>query len=45
MTLQSRRKLLDCFFVGVLILYALAGMMLAPFHGDEATTMYVARDW
>jgi 4-amino-4-deoxy-L-arabinose transferase-like glycosyltransferase len=45
MTLKSRRRLLDCFYVGLLVLYALAGMMLAPYHGDEATTMYVARDW
>lgn len=40
-----RSKLLDCVYVGLLILYALAGMLSAPYHGDEATTMYVARDW
>jgi 4-amino-4-deoxy-L-arabinose transferase-like glycosyltransferase len=40
-----RLKFIDCVYVGLLILYALAGMMAAPFHGDEATTMYVARDW
>src|SRR5258705_1623168 len=45
MTPRSRRTLIDSAFVGILMLYALAGMMLAPYHGDEATTMYVARDW
>jgi 4-amino-4-deoxy-L-arabinose transferase-like glycosyltransferase len=41
----SRRYLIDSLFVGLLILYALAGVLIAPVHGDEATTMYVARDW
>lgn len=45
MTRRSRQILIDNLYVSVLVLYALAGMMLAPYHGDEATTMYVARDW
>src|SRR5262249_3372605 len=28
-----------------LFLYVLAGMQLAPFHGDESTILYMSRDW
>src|SRR5690349_20408012 len=45
MTRPSRQKFIDAIYVGILVLYALAGVMAAPYHGDEATTMYVARDW
>ncbi len=39
------RKFIDGIFVGVLLLYALAGLRLAPFHGDESTIIYTAHDW
>src|SRR5947207_10753983 len=41
----SRRRFFDALFVSALLLYALAGMTLTPFHGDETTTIYLSRDW
>src|SRR5262245_14962125 len=38
-------KSIDLAFLSVLALYIFAGMMLAPFHGDEATIIYLAKDW
>lgn len=32
-------------FVGALILYALAGVVAVPFHGDESTIIATSRDW
>ncbi|MEP7287361.1 MAG: phospholipid carrier-dependent glycosyltransferase [Chloroflexota bacterium] len=45
MTPASRQKLIDSLYVGLLVLYVLAGMMLTPFHGDEATIIYMSKDW
>src|SRR4051812_14244137 len=45
MNARSRWKLLDSLYIGALVLYVLAGLRLVPFHGDEATTIYVSRDW
>ncbi len=35
----------DLLFLSGLIFYVLGGMMLTPFHGDEATTIYQSKDW
>jgi len=32
-------------FVGLLVTYILAGCVLVPFHGDEATILYMSRDF
>src|SRR5450432_2301818 len=32
-------------FVGLLILYLLAGIISVPFHGDESTIIHKSRDW
>jgi 4-amino-4-deoxy-L-arabinose transferase-like glycosyltransferase len=32
-------------FIGALILYALAGAVAVPFHGDESTIIATSRDW
>ncbi len=40
-----KARFLDSIYVGVLILYVLAGVWLVPFHGDESTIIYMARDW
>ncbi len=36
---------MDCLWLGVLVVYAWAGMMLAPFHGDEAMHIYTSHDY
>lgn len=41
----SRQKLFDALYIAILLFYTLSGMMLVPFHGDEATTIYLSRDW
>ncbi|HVO71015.1 MAG TPA: phospholipid carrier-dependent glycosyltransferase, partial [Aggregatilineaceae bacterium] len=41
----SRLRFGDLLFLGGLICYILGGMMLAPFHGDEATIIYMSKDW
>jgi len=38
-------KFIDVLYISILLWYALSGMMLAPFHGDEATIIYLSRDW
>ena len=38
-------RLIDFLYVGVLIGYALAGVQLTPFHGDESTTIYTSSDF
>jgi hypothetical protein len=46
MSTHTRRPIfLDALYIGALILYALGGLVAAPFHGDESTTIYVSRDW
>src|SRR5215475_9177078 len=42
---SARWLFLDALFVSLLILYLLAGMTLAPFHGDESSTIYMSQDW
>ncbi|MBN1120601.1 MAG: phospholipid carrier-dependent glycosyltransferase [Anaerolineae bacterium] len=37
--------ILDVVFVGLLCLYAFAGTILVPFHGDESTLIYMSRDY
>lgn len=38
------QKFLDALFVSVLLLYVLAGVTLAPYHGDESTIIHKGRD-
>ncbi len=45
MARRSRNPFFDSLYVGALVLYVVAGMALAPFHGDESTTIYVSHDW
>ncbi len=40
-----RDRFLDSIYVGILLLYVLAGCVLVPFHGDESTTIYMSHDW
>jgi len=40
-----RHPFLDSLLIGALMLYIMAGMTLAPFHGDESSTIYMSRDW
>lgn len=40
-----RRTLVDLLFLGGLAIYALAGMPLATFHGDEPMQIYMSRDF
>src|ERR1041385_6309523 len=42
--MRSRQQFLDTLFVGVLILYVLAGVTLAPYHGDESTIIHKGQD-
>ncbi|MEP7286985.1 MAG: glycosyltransferase family 39 protein [Chloroflexota bacterium] len=42
---HSHQRFLDTLFVSAMILYVVAGMMLAPFHGDESTIIHKSRDW
>jgi len=43
--LTNRRRLFDGLFIAVLIVYLLAGIRAAPFHGDESTIIYMSHDW
>lgn len=43
--MTRRPGLLDYVFVAALALYTLAGLRLAPFHGDESTIIFMSRDW
>jgi len=48
MTVHPRHsfpQLIDALYIGLLMLYVLAGMMAAPFHGDEATMVHLSKDW
>src|SRR5579859_6522574 len=45
LTTTSRPTLADLLILSLLTLYVFAGMMLAPFHGDEATIIYMSKDW
>jgi 4-amino-4-deoxy-L-arabinose transferase-like glycosyltransferase len=42
---RSLASLLDSLYAGALILYVLAGISPTPFHGDEATIIYMSHDW
>jgi hypothetical protein len=44
---RSKRlwSILDTVFIGLLCLYAFAGMIRVPFHGDESTLIYMSRDY
>src|SRR5476651_690286 len=42
---RSHSRFIDAAFVGLLILYLLAGITAAPFHGDESTIIHKSRDW
>jgi 4-amino-4-deoxy-L-arabinose transferase-like glycosyltransferase len=35
----------DAVYVGILILYMLAGMMVTPFHGDEPAIIHMTKDY
>lgn len=39
------RRILDTLYLGVLALTILAGTPFVPFHGDEATQIYMSRDY
>src|SRR5258708_36802250 len=41
----SRQKFVDALFVGAFVMYLIAGMMVAPFHGYESTIIHKAIDW
>ncbi len=41
----SRRRILDTLWLLALMIYALAGMYLAPFHGDENIIIYSSHDF
>jgi 4-amino-4-deoxy-L-arabinose transferase-like glycosyltransferase len=45
MSSRSFGKITSALFVGALLLYMLAGVNLAPFHGDESTIIDMGRDW
>ena len=45
MSSDSRLMFRDLLYVSLLVLYIFAGMVLAPFHGDEATIIYLSKDW
>src|SRR4051812_47676514 len=45
MNRHSRHKFLDALYVGCLLLYIVAGILLVPFHGDESTIIYMSHDW
>jgi 4-amino-4-deoxy-L-arabinose transferase-like glycosyltransferase len=42
---RSRRQFLDSLWIGLLILYVLAGVVITPFHGDESTIIFMSRDF
>lgn len=42
---SQRFDFLDALFIGMLCSYVIAGIHLAPFHGDEATILYMSRDF
>ncbi len=42
---MNRQKLWDVLWLTALVLYILAGITLVPFHGDEATLIYMSRDY
>lgn len=41
----SRQSLTDIIFLLSLVAYVLAGTIAAPFHGDEATQIFMSRDY
>jgi 4-amino-4-deoxy-L-arabinose transferase-like glycosyltransferase len=43
--MRSRQRVLDALYTSVLVMYVVAGMAAAPFHGDESTIIYMSRDW
>jgi hypothetical protein len=43
--LKRLNTILDSVFLGMLCIYAFAGMILVPFHGDESTLIYMSRDF
>ena len=43
--LGTRYFFFDCLYLLVLVAYILAGTALVPFHGDEATQIYMSRDY
>lgn len=40
-----KTKLIDALYVGLLMLYVIAGITTVPFHGDESLILYMTRDW
>src|SRR5258706_13724555 len=45
MSPRSLGKFVAALYIGALTLYMLAGVTLAPFHGDESTIIEMSRDW
>ncbi len=45
MVRRSHQPFKEATFVGLLILYLLAGIRVVPFHGDESTIIHKSRDW
>src|SRR5574341_590534 len=43
--LRPLAALLDALWLGALMVYALAGAALVPFHGDESMQIYASRDF
>src|SRR5690606_33674223 len=44
-SLFTRQRLLDSVYLLILAVYIFAGAAFAPFHGDEATQIYMSRDY
>src|SRR5260370_1491240 len=42
---HAHQAIVRSLFTGLLVLYVLAGVRLAPFHGDESTIIHKSRDW
>lgn len=45
MITRYRPRIIEAFWLTLLILYAASGMKITPFHGDEAMHIYTSRDY
>lgn len=41
----SKWRVIDALWCAVLMVYVMAGVAVAPFHGDESTLIYMSRDY
>src|SRR5579859_5136115 len=42
---RNKIRMVHALYVGILVMYVLAGCALVPFHGDESTILYMSRDF